>query len=249
MPECSQSTDDKVLQQLQALQSQVHDLQRQIAKERESSHTDLSVKFLLAEFNELGQFWRHTDSRLESGLNLYLTASAVIISAIVFFSPRVTDIRLFVIVVVLIALSLFIVGFFLSERIVSSRIIKREYIHALNLIRRFFVDRDAGITPYLFLPFADSPVDTPRSHAEALASLVPAQGGFFFVINVWNGLLLGFSTSACVWLIVPSLPMIVFVAAGILVAAVCAVLLNIAARGLARRRVDSIRRRHKITAC
>jgi hypothetical protein len=47
---------------------------------------DDEATFLLAEFAELGQFWRHTDSRIENGINYYLTASVAATSAIAYIS-------------------------------------------------------------------------------------------------------------------------------------------------------------------
>ena len=81
---------------------------------------------------------------------------------------------MFLLVAIFAALALFIIGVILARRIVGTAIIKAEYIHALNLIRRFFVDKDVGLTPYLFLPFADNPADTPEPGGKTFRPRIPA---------------------------------------------------------------------------
>ncbi|HEC87220.1 MAG TPA: hypothetical protein ENI49_05070 [Thermoplasmatales archaeon] len=243
MAERKQATNDEVLQQLHVLQTQIHDLQQQIANQNKSSAENLSIKFLLAEFNELGEFWRHTDSRLENSLNLYLTGSAVVVSAIVFLSQQIADVRLLLLVAIFVSLALFIIGVILARRILGTALIKAEYIHALNLIRRFFVDKDAGITPYLFLPFADSPADSSKSSGKTFRPRIPAN--LLVAIHVWNGLLLGFSVSVCVWLIVPTLPVTTIIATGVVVAAICIGWLGVTARQEVRKRTNSFESRHR----
>jgi len=49
---------------------------------------DHYIQFLINEYNSLTDFWKHADSRLESGINVYLTASALVVCILSIIAGR-----------------------------------------------------------------------------------------------------------------------------------------------------------------
>ena len=222
------ASNDDLLEELRTLKTQVELLQEQTQNKSASANYEKGVEFLLAEFKELGQFWRHTDSRMESALNLYMTASALIVSGLVYLSQQVTDFRAFLSFVTLITVALFVGGMILANRILGTALIKAEYIRALNLIRRYFVDTDQSIRDYLLLPIANSPKDTARPLGKGFSARIPTS--LLVVIHVWDSLLLGFVVGSISWLAEPRILLIAIFAIGAVVAVLCFAVLSILAR-------------------
>jgi hypothetical protein len=171
-----------------------HTLERTESQRGES----VSVAFLLAEFSELGEFWRHTDARLESSLNFYLTAIAVLAPATLLLRQSVSDIRSLVALMIPVGIALFVIGILLTWRVTRAILVKAEYVHALNLIRRYFVDNDPHIAKYLFLPVAE-----PLGEARIISRhfRVSSQRRLTLIIDVANSLLLGAIVAATLWLL------------------------------------------------
>lgn len=212
--------DESLLKEIRALKAQVESLERQLESQSTLSVPKKSVEFLISEFNELGQFWRHTDARLESGINLYITASALIVSGAVFFSQQGIDFRTFLFFITLIALVLFMGGVILSERILGVAFVKAEYTSGLNLIRRYFIDADSSIKDYLILPTAKSPKEDKNS---ALKIPVPPRIPSFLlmVVHIWDSLLLGFIVSSAYWLIIPQSNIKWLIVVGVSITVIC----------------------------
>lgn len=152
------------------------------------------VEFLINEYNSLTDLWKHTDSRLESGVNLYLAASAVVVSAIVFFSERITDTYLFFSITAFATAGLAIAGIILSERLLATSFNKAEYIYARDLIRRYFAARTPKIGSYLYF-FQEK-----RSK-----QLTRIPQTILFILHLWSSFLVWLSVSIVLWLISSSL--------------------------------------------
>jgi hypothetical protein len=152
MTEPRAASPEEILTEIQLLRAEIRDLRNQTTTRNLELTEDLGIKFLLDEFGELGEFWRHADSRVENALNLYLTSGTIVVSAIVLLGQRSGDLDVFLTAAIFVAVALAAAGIVLARRIVGADIIKAEYIYALELIRRFFVDNAAQITPYLVLP-------------------------------------------------------------------------------------------------
>jgi hypothetical protein len=175
---------------------------------------DVGIQFLLTEYNSLTDLWKHTDSRFESGLNIYLAASALIASAIVFFSQRVTDINIFLGITIFIAIALAVAGKILSDRLLVNSFNKAEYIYARDLIRRFFADQSPDITPYLYFLRDKIPESAAREGNKI--SQLRAPKTILSVIYLWVSFLLGLIVSITTWLIDPSYPFIITIIPGII---------------------------------
>jgi len=184
-----------------------------------------SLQFLLAEFNALGEFWRHTDSRMEGSLNLYFTASALMVSGMAYLSQQVINAQAFVASVAAVAVTLFIGGLILSRRILRTVFLKAEYVKALNLIRRYFIDADQSIKHYLSLPCSHSPTGATEPPAQVSQPSIPAS--LLTAIHAWDSLLLGFACGSIAWLTEPRLLAGFLIGLGILIAAVCFIVLSI----------------------
>lgn len=212
-------TNKQLFEELNALKAQVQLLQEQVLNQSLSGSRENSMKFLLAEFNELGEFWRHTDARTESGLTLFFAASAIIVSGFVYFAKQATDFRAFLALITLIAFALFVGGLLLVRRIRRTGLIKAGYIRGLNLIRRYFVDTDQSIADYLVLPISESPGIRDESRDTGLPVRKPSPA--LIAIQAWNSLLLGFVFGSAAWLLQPRLLPAFVIGSGIAVAILC----------------------------
>lgn len=150
-------TNKDLLRELDTLRLEVELLQEQVQSQQPPDTFENRVKFLLAEFSHISEFWRHTDSRMESSLNLYFAASAIIATGLAYLSQQFTDLRSFFMLMTLAAVVLFAGGMMVARRILGTSILKSHYISALNLIRRHFVDLDESLSAYLALPTAADP--------------------------------------------------------------------------------------------
>src|SRR6476660_2408401 len=116
--------------------------------------TSASVDFMLAEFDHLSELWRHTDSRTETAANLYSTTTAVLVPGALLVKHYFSNLRLFLWSTIAVAAVFAVLGAFVSRRISRSHEIKGEYLLAMNLIRKYFVDQDSSLVPYLSFPVA-----------------------------------------------------------------------------------------------
>jgi hypothetical protein len=159
---------------------------------------DTDTQFLLAEFSEMGKFWRHTDSRIETAINFYLTVGAVTLPGIVVLYQAIADIRLFILALLPITGALLIFGFFLVRRIMSADVKKAEYLISLNLIRRYFVDQSPQIAQYLYMPLAQ-PSDSLEAKVKQLSPYFHRR--IALVVNSANSILAGITLSGLLWLV------------------------------------------------
>jgi MFS family permease len=157
-----------------------------------------SVDFMLAEYSHLSELWRHTDARTEAAVNFYLTTAAVLIPVTLLVKQSFSDLGLFLWSGIAVAAVFAVLGSFVSRRISRSHEIKGEYILALNLIRKYFVDQDSSLLPYLSFDVAGSRQEQLRRRQSgrtvSLRSFVMA---VFFV----NCLLVGFIAGSLAWLL------------------------------------------------
>jgi hypothetical protein len=154
------------------------------------------IQFLLTEFQEMGQFWRHTDARIEAAINFYLTIVAVFIPGIFLLYQQVVDLSLFVLMSIPLCTALIVVGYFLTRRITSSDILKAKYIFSMNLIRGYFVDNFPHIAQNLHMP-----ISLP-SNEDNSNRLKPIFHGLIVTVsNLINSALFGFVVSGIAWLL------------------------------------------------
>ena len=166
--------------------------------------SETSIQFLLAEYNGLNNLLKHTDERLTATINLFLTMTAVVISGTVFLAQNNSNAELLISLLIPVSLLLSITGSFMSYQLVRARILKAEYLYALNLIRTFFVDLDHSIYPYLFLP-----TEKMELHSSMDKIFKRKQGfrGYLNFINLCTGILMGFPVAAGIWIFYSASPM------------------------------------------
>jgi hypothetical protein len=180
------------------------------------SAKDDSIKFLLAEFAHIGEFWRQTDSRIESNLRLYLAAATILVTGMAILSQQVEVFRVLVLFGVAVAACLFVAGLALARNVLTTGFLKANYAFALNLIRRYFVDNDKSLEEYLF--FAS---DVSKATWRQKVKRVPVPRTLFVGIAAWEGVLLGGVFAGVTWLVDPRLFPKVSVGGGIALAVGC----------------------------
>lgn len=164
----------------------------------ENKERSLTTQFLLTEFSELAEAWRHTDARIESAINIYLTIAASTFPALGLLYQAFQSLRLFILISIPVLITLFVFGFLFTQRVTSTDIIKAEYILGMKMIRRYFIDHDAEISAYIFLPVA-SPA---KDHQEREKQKHPSfHKQLIYAVIVFNSLLVGAIVGSLAWLI------------------------------------------------
>lgn len=164
----------------------------------ENMGQSLSAQFLLAEFSELAEAWRHTDARIESAINIYLTISASTFPALGLLYQAFQSIQLFLLVSIPILINLFVFGFLFTQRVTSTDITKAEYILGMQMIRRYFIDHDSEISSYLILPVALSA----KNDQEIKKQKRPYfHKQLIFAVIAFNSLLVGTIIGSLTWLL------------------------------------------------
>lgn len=167
-----------------------------IKTRKENSET--TTQFLLAEFNELAEAWRHTDARIDSAINIYLSVVASTFPALGLLYQAFQSIQLFILVSVPMLIILFVFGFMFMQRVTSTDITKAEYILGMQTIRRYFVDQDAEISSYLILPVA-SPSKNKQELDNQKHPYFHKQ--LIFAVIIFNSILIGTIIGSLIWLV------------------------------------------------
>lgn len=208
--------DPSMLEELRSLKEQLLSINERLLIQTESIDKS-TTSFLITEFEQLGEFWRQTDSRMEATIDHYLTAVAAVVAGILIFSPRVSNLEPFLGILALVSLVVAGGGYIVSKRTTEARNIKHEYILALNLIRGYFVERDRSIANYLLLPYID-----PRAYSDLFGG---GQGSsrrvFDSFLSLLNSLLMGFAGGVGYWLLFPQRNVIVAVVIAVTIATFC----------------------------
>lgn len=216
--------------QVLALQSQIQSfviqnevLQKQLAEKQKTDLDKTSTQFLLSDFSEIGQFWRHTDSRLENAIRIYLTVTTVAISGAVLLVSQTQQIERVLGISAATAFVLFCAGIFLLRRIITVWVEKSNYSLALNRIRAFFADHSPNIKPYVVLPLADQDsslrdvmLQEPNTYNNWLITFV----------RVSSSLLLSFSTTIASWLLLPNIYVSLLIFEGFIMFIACVLFLR-----------------------
>ena len=152
--------------------------------------------FMLAEFHENVELWRHTDKRIESSINFYLAFSTVLFPGLVLLYKEISNINLFIIAALPIAFALFTSGYLITRRITKTDILKSQYILSINLARSFFAKHEPGIAHYLFNTIAQ-PTDDYKTKINQLQPRF--HHNICYTIYLVNSILLGGTVSGIIW--------------------------------------------------
>jgi hypothetical protein len=153
---------------------------------------------------------------VQNGLRLYLTVSAIVVSAMAILSQQIRDLHAFVAAAVIVAAGLFGVGLALSGHLLTTAFLKAEYILGLNLIRRYFVDNDQSLGEYLAFPYDPSAATWKDKERR-----IPAARGLLMAIAAWEGLLLGGVFAGLAWMVGPGYFPEMSIGGGAAIAALC----------------------------
>jgi hypothetical protein len=119
---------------------------------------DPGTQFLLAEFSEMNATWKHTDARIETAINFYLTVLVAGLPAAALLYQAIPDIQVLAFVLILMVATVFTIGLLLANRIAIAGIRKAEYQLSINLVRRYFLDHNSDLAKYVYFPAADPSV-------------------------------------------------------------------------------------------
>jgi len=159
------------------------------------------VEFLISEYSQLGELWKHTDSRIDTTINFYITICAIVVPGSVLIFQVVKDINIFILTMLPVALIFFAAGIFFTENITLTDVHKSQYVLAQQLIRRYFVDNEPGISKYVYMEMATPSDDL----EEKLIQLHPYfHKTIILSVNVINSLLIGIIISSIIWLLAPT---------------------------------------------
>jgi hypothetical protein len=166
------------------------------AKNEESP--DESKDFLLAEFNESADAWRYSDAKIESVIKFYLSVFSATGPVLAVLYNYLTDFKIFMGITIIADCCLVGMGLVAIQSIFHSEIRKAEYLHSIQLVRKYFADHDATILPYLYFRTAEPVIGNGKSsnQIQPLFSKVLATG-----INIVNSILIGWIVSGCTWLV------------------------------------------------
>lgn len=115
---------------------------------------DDHISFLLEEFQQLAESWRHTDRRIDSTINYYITILSLLVPATILFYKELTNTNLVYIYGISVSSTLIIFGHLVWNRITATDIRKSEYILGMQMIRAYFVNQKNDIANYLIFPIA-----------------------------------------------------------------------------------------------
>jgi hypothetical protein len=110
----------------------------------------------------------------------------------------IPNIQTFILASAPVAMAMFIFGVFLVERVTSTDFNKSEYKLGMQIIRRYFVENDPELAPYLYMPVALS--------VEMEQKLKKQRYPYFhkhivFAIHSFNSLLAGLVAGCLIWLV------------------------------------------------
>jgi hypothetical protein len=163
---------------------------------KQMSFNDISSQFLLAEFHEMGETWRHTDSRIETAINFYLTILAATLPATILLYQVISDFKLFVFSIIPVIGVVYAIGLLLANRIANTSIRKAEYQLAVNLIRRYYVDHDPLLANYVYFPLAQPGTNFEEKAKQLRINLHQ----LIYVIIGINSLLTSLAICGLIWL-------------------------------------------------
>lgn len=188
---------------MQTLASENEQLRNQIQNSSPDKSESLSEEFLLSDFKETSQFWRHTDSRLENAIRLYLTINTIAVSGSVILVNQNPQAKILISFISVISFIIFCSGTFLSIRIIGVLTGKGEYALSLNRIRAYFAEKEPKIQPYLVLPFSD--IDIEYGLTNLRNKLKKYTDPLLISIRLWSSLMLSFSLVCFILILFPGI--------------------------------------------
>ncbi len=189
LPSTTQDSDKTLLSSL--LTSELH---------KDNNHSDDT--FMITEYVSITDLWKHTDGRMESGVNIYLTTNTLVISAMAFFSQSISDINLFLFITALVAIALATTGRILCGRLLGTAFNKAEYLYARDLIRRYFANRYPSIESFLYFLRSSNNSIVGDPHETNVNPRVPYT--IIATINLWVSILFGYTITALLYVIFPN---------------------------------------------
>ena len=156
-------------------------------------------QFLLTQFTEMSEQWRHLDSRVENTINLYLASITIIATvSIATFEQGMNFFFSRPIPIIFASTVFFLLGFFVARRITSAAISRARCLFSMNLVRTYFQQSYLGVGKYLNVyrdtaePLSNS--SDSNKMKEEDSQLRPSwHDGIVWTIYVLNALALAFA--------------------------------------------------------
>ncbi|MDQ3399045.1 MAG: hypothetical protein M3511_15005 [Deinococcota bacterium] len=167
------------------------------------STDDLGEQFMLDHFSEMNQDFRHYDQRIETALNIYAAAWALLLAGVITLYSDTRDSQLILQIAGVPAAILYALGFFTVRRVVNSTISRARRRTAANLAQHYFTLQTPDISPYLVTlgrtpECLKSIFEEPKYRGEKYEVSFP--DGIVYFIIVSNSLLMGLAlTSFASW--------------------------------------------------
>lgn len=114
----------------------------------ENAH-DIGEQFMLAHFSEMNQDFRHYDQRIETALNIYAAAWALLLTGAITLYSATRDTQFLFQVAGAPAIVLCALGLFTVRRVINSTISRDRRRGAANLAQHYFTLRASEISPHL----------------------------------------------------------------------------------------------------
>lgn len=149
----------------------------------ENPNRDDSVEFLLAEFNQITEETRRLREEGLNRLNFFITLTSSVLAGLVLFS-QINVMSLFNLQLVSIGALIFLIMIGWSTfRFTISRDISTDLnIRAAGRIRRFFIDRDPFIGPYVTWQQHDEPTRWVTNNTSNLRTTIQSILAFLFAL-------------------------------------------------------------------
>lgn len=170
-----------------------------------------TVQFLLVELAEIGEFWRQTDSRIDSAINISLTAGAVVVPSTLLLLQLVLDPRQRVFSLVIVSFAFLMLSLLLMGWLLRASILRVEYTRAASFIKQYFIRNDCRLADYPFRAPDHVMVYSEHFRSSAYATVI-------VVVTIGGAVCVGIAVASALWLstsLVLPLDLVIGVGAGL----------------------------------
>lgn len=153
---------------------------------------DNSLQFLLLELNKKYDYWVHVDKRIDNSINLFIALLTLIITTSFFLYEKISDTVLSNTFLISLLCILIISGYLLLIRLYKIDVSRSTAMYSINLIKRYFVDKNIEIEKYVYFhkykPLKDRSSKEkhikPKFHKNITYIILFLNGTFFGLITI-----------------------------------------------------------------
>lgn len=202
---------------------------------------DEGINFLMIEFQEISNAWKHIDSRTESSIRLFFTASTILLSAITISITQLKELNIVFPIVIVSMILLCLGATLIMRRIIAAFLLKEEYFKAIKLIRRYFMERNTSIKDYLLLPTlkkSEISIDGIKKDLTERANRNIVKT-FQLMISITSGL----TAIVIVYQVIQKINVELFIIIGLIFFTIALILLEVQKRRLVNQKVNRVYKR------